>query len=351
MLTAAQIVTQATTDARVPGYTTIGQQKLQIILDEICLKWDFALARGVYYFLLNPANITTIGGITNFGGPYPFPMDYLRTSGSSGSEGVQYSFFYVYSGVPYPMQPWDLGRIDMQVQQAGIQNLPYAYATDMSPETTAQDLIAGTTTASTTIGSTTITVFSPVGAAVGMGVAGLGIAAGSTILGMSGVGNATWTLSLPCVATFAGSLSSGTAGAGAASIMFGKPINAYVYPGPSGAFPTTLRYQRLMPPLVDFTRVPWFPDQQFLLDRLTAELFATRDDTRHDAFQAKAAARIGRYAQLADDHRNRAQRVMLDRQRYGRAFQKLPNTKTVGWMVLLSMGLAGMLLGSLPAWC
>jgi hypothetical protein len=331
MLTAAQIITQAAQDAHAPGFVVAAQNKLQIILDELCFKNDFALARGVYYFNLNPTTIQTIGGITNFGGPYPLPLDYLRTSGSSGSEGVQYSFFYVFQGVPYPLMPWDLGREDMQVQQPGIQNLPYAYATDISTETTAQDRFAGITTASTTAGSPTITVFSPSGAAVGMSISGYGIAPGSTITAMSGVGNATWTLSLNCTGTFTGALSSGTAGAGASSIMFGTPANAFVYPGPSGAFPTTLRYQRLMPPLVDLTRIPWFPDQQYLLTRLTAEIMASADDERYAGFVGRSADILGKYESFADDKTNRAQTVILDRRRFGRAFNKLNNTKTIGW--------------------
>jgi hypothetical protein len=317
MLTASQLIAQAAQDAHVPGFTAQGLVKLQIILDELCLKADFALARGVYYFSLDPTLITTIGGITNFGGPYPLPLDYLRTSGSSGTDGLQYSFFYVYNGVPYPLIPWDLGRLDMQVQQPGNQNLPGAFATDISPETTAQDRLAGTTTAATVSGSSNITVTSATNMAVGMSVSGLGIAVGSTISVIAGT---TITLSLATTGTFS-----------AASIMFGTPANAYVYPGPSGAFPTTLRYQRLMPPLTDTTRIPWFPDQQYLLTRLTAELMATSDDARYEWFISNSVGILGKYEAFSDDKNNRAQTVQLDRSRFGRAFNSLPNTKTVGW--------------------
>lgn len=345
MLTANQLVLQACKDAHVPAYLDDGQKKLQVILDEICFKHDFGLARGAYYFSLNPGNITTINGVQNFGGPYPLPLDYLRTSGSSGADGVQYAFFYVFDGVPYPMVPFDLGRMDMQVQQPGIQNFPYAYATDVAPETTAQDRIAGTTTCSLTAGSVTAFPFSQAKMQIGMSVSGYGISPGSTIANMSASaapGTQTITLSLPAVATFTGTLQAGTAGSGSASIMFGTPVNAFVYPGPSGAFPTTLRYQRLMPPLLDFERVPWFPDQQFLLDRLTAEMMATSDDTRHDGFQVKAARRLAEYEVFSDDKTSRAQTVILDRQRWGgRRFSRLPHTKTIGWLVVTCVWLGG----------
>ena len=60
MLTAAQIVAQAAKDAHAPGYTDIGLIKLQAVLDELCLTEDFAVARGVMYFNLNPSLIMTI---------------------------------------------------------------------------------------------------------------------------------------------------------------------------------------------------------------------------------------------------------------------------------------------------
>jgi len=317
MLTASQIVAQAASDAHQPNNTATAQNKLQIILDELCLKGEYALARGDYDFSLNPGLITTVGGITNFGGPYPLPLDFLRTSGSSGSEGVQYAFFYVFNGVPYPLQPWDLGKLDMQVQQAGIQNLPYAYATDVSPETTAQDRLAGVTTAATTLGNNVITVGVATSMLVGMGIAGTGIAAGAMITNIAGL---TITLSLNCTGTFP-----------AASIMFGTPANAYVYPGPSGAFPARLRYQRLMPPLQDFTRIPWFPDQRMLLKRLTGDMCDTTDDARADRLKAESDMLLGQYDAFRDDQTNRAQTVILDRRRFGRAFNKLNNTKTIGW--------------------
>lgn len=373
MWTAAQIVAQAAEDAHIPGAVTQAQNKLQLILDTLCFTGDYALARGVYYFPLNPANITTIGGITNFGGPYPLPLDYLRTSGSSGAEGIQYAFFYVYNGVPYPLLPWDLGKMDMQVQQPGIQNLPYAYTTDISPETTAQDRIAAVTTAGVTLGSTTITlansgsgtgggavvisagggvVILPSGAVeltgttsglVGLAIAGLGIAPGSFIVGTtSGTGGVMLDASGNVVLDASGNVVLATTGQAmlslpatgtfsAASVMLGTPPNAYVYPGPSGAFPTTLRYQRMMPPLQDFTRVPWFQDQKYLLKELTAMMMDGADDSRQPMFLAQAKQLLGEYETFMDDKTSRAQMVQMDRNRFGRAFNRLPNTKTIGW--------------------
>jgi hypothetical protein len=229
--------------------------------------------------------------------------------------------------VPYPLIPVDLGRGDMLIQQPGQQNLPYLFYTDMATESTAQDRIAGNGLVTTTLGSTTITVSDNVTylkMLAGMGISGLGIAAGSQIL--TAPGFPTITLSLAATGTFAGYSS---------SVMFGTAPNAYVWPGPSGAFPTTLRYQRLMPPIQDTNRVPWFPDQMYLLTRLTAELMRTTDDTRKDTFVADADRMLGRYRNRADDKTNRSQVVQLDRQVFrgskGSAWGNLRNTKTVGW--------------------
>lgn len=320
---AGQLIAQAAQDAKAPNYTAQGLLKLNLILEELCVKHSFASARGVYYFLLNPALITTINGITNFGGPYHLPLDYLRTSESSGTEGLQYSFFYVYNGVPYPLLPWDLGHGDMMVQQPGIQNLPYAYYTDMATESTAADRITGIAAAATTINSVDITIADEDAFAIieiGHGVAGVGISPGSMVVSKSVLPDMTVTLSLPATGTFS-----------VASIMFGITPTAFVYPGPSGGFPTTLRYQRLMPQIIDTNVVPWFPDQAYLLERLTAELMVTTDDERRQTMLAIAASRLGRYETFADDKTNRAQTVQLDRNAFGPRFQRLRNTKTIGW--------------------
>ena len=320
MLTASQLIAQGAQDAKAPLYTAQGLLKLNLVLEELCVKHSFAAARGVYYFLLNPALITTVNGVTNFGGPYPLPLDYLRTSESSGTDGLQYSFFFVYNGVPYPLLPWDLGHGDMQVQQPGIQNLPYAFYTDMATESTAADRIVGTATAATTLGNMVIVLSDAAPKMqLGHGVSGVGIAPGSVVTGID-VDQKTITLSLPATGTFA-----------TAPVMYGIPPNAYVYPGPSGSFPTTLRYQRLMPPIIDTSVIPWFPDQAYLLERLTAELMVTTDDERRQTMLAVAAQRLGRYEAFDGDKTNRAQRVQLDRNAFGPRFQRLRNTKTIGW--------------------
>ena len=324
MLTAGDLIAQAAQDSHAPLYLAQGLLKLNTILDELCFKHNFSGARADYDFTLAPFT-TTVGGITNFGGPYPLPLDYLRGSESHGTEGIQYAFWYVYMGVPYPLRPWDLGKLDMMVQQAGIQTFPYGYATDMAPGTTAADRIAGTTTASMVLGDLIINVAANNGMVAGQGIAGQGIAPGTLITSVTGT---VIGVSLPAVGSFP-SLS----GARSASIWFGQSPKLYVYPGPANSFPARYRYQRLMPPIQDTGVVPWFVDQAYLLERLTAELMVTTDDTRRVEMLKISHQRLGQYEIFEGDKTNRAQTVILDNNRFGPGsnWGKLNNTKLIGW--------------------
>ena len=129
---ANQIIARALSKAKVPGYTAQAQIELNLILRELCQDQDLALARGLITGTFNPGLTETVNGVLIFGGPIVLPADYLRTSGSSGSEGATKSAWYVNQGVPYPMVPCDLAEFDMQVQQAGLNSLPWQWVTDMS---------------------------------------------------------------------------------------------------------------------------------------------------------------------------------------------------------------------------
>src|SRR5216684_4425057 len=149
MRTAANIIAQALRIAKAPNYTADALDTLNSILSDLCQSYDFALARGLFSFNFNPGLTTAFGS-----GPYSLPLDYLRASGSSGES--QKTFFWTLNGVPYPMVPVDLSEFDMQVQQAGLQSYPWLWATDMGGTLT--DRIVAIKDASTTAGSTTVTV-------------------------------------------------------------------------------------------------------------------------------------------------------------------------------------------------
>lgn len=308
------------------GMVAAAQDHLNAILSDLCMSRDLAIARGLYTFTLSPTQTSTLNGVTNFGGPYPLPMDYLRASGSSGSDGYQTGFWYFFQqqgnlSQPMPLKPLDLGRYDMLVQLPNP-SLPTLYTTDISPEQTANDRIVLQTTAAVTINTNTITLSAspPTSLATGMGAAGQGIAPGSTITNIAG---SVLTLSLNATATVA-----------AASVFFGIQPNAYIWPQSNGAYPAFLRYQRRMPNITDFTRMPWFELDGYLIDELASRLMAQSGDDRRRARHQEAEERLTDYLKLSDDKTDRAQTVILDTNRFNvgtSSWSNKPQTKQIGW--------------------
>src|SRR5229473_5499399 len=126
-LTAAQIVTLATQDAKCPGFTLQAGQFLNAALQDYCQNYDLEAALGTFNFSFNSA--TGQGS-----GPYTLPVDYLRTRVQDGKD----EFFYTIVGVPYPLIQCSLTEFNWMVQTPGFQNFPYYYATDLSPVTLGQ---------------------------------------------------------------------------------------------------------------------------------------------------------------------------------------------------------------------
>ena len=176
--------------------------------------------------------------------------------------------FYYISGVPYPMIPLDQAEGDMLVEQSGVSNFPIFYWTDMT--------LAGETNSPT--------------------------------IGVPGV--------------------------------TGVPVMLFWMP-PSGAYPVTLRYFAQMPDIAGASTsatVPWFPNQNYLITRLAGEMMKDADDERATAYLSDdekypngAGTILRKYLMLKDDSENRAKVVQLDRRRFGRAFDRLKNTKQIGW--------------------
>lgn len=124
-LQAQQIVALACQDARAPGYVSQAGQMLNSILSDLCQQFDFEVARKTYYFNFNPGLIAPVGPVVTGGGPYPMPADYLRAAGDK-------ALTYWISGVPYMPMRIDIDIFDQQVQQAGNQNYPSLFTTDLS---------------------------------------------------------------------------------------------------------------------------------------------------------------------------------------------------------------------------
>jgi len=73
--------------------------------------------------------------------------------------------------------------------------------------------------------------------------------------------------------------------------------------------------------------------------RIAGELMALSDDERADSFltdnEEKSSQGAGvilrKYLQMKDDKGTRVKTVQLDRRRFGTSFDRLRNTKTIGW--------------------
>ena len=111
---------------------------------------------------------------------------------------------------------------------------------------------------------------------------------------------------------------------------------------PSGAYPVTVRYFSQMPDISTpetSTAIPWFPNQTYLRTRVAGELMKITDDERADAFLSAdedrhpqgAGVMLRKYLQMKDDRSTRTRTVTLDRRRFGTSFDRLRNTKQVGW--------------------
>lgn len=112
-LTAAQIVTLACQDAKVPGFTQQAGASLNILLQDLCQNYDFDVSR----------TVVTIP-LTGKFGPFVLPADYLRAT--------QNGVFYTVNQTPYFMVSIDLWEFDALPKQSGVDGYPEVFATDMS---------------------------------------------------------------------------------------------------------------------------------------------------------------------------------------------------------------------------
>src|SRR5450631_627061 len=130
MLTAAQLCTMACQDARKAGstgtgFSPIAGQKLNLILNKLCLRHD--LPANVLPFILtlsgNPQGPAGWVGEQPGIGPYALPASYLRMA----QDEVVYSF----QGAPQRMVNVDLSEIDLAGMLQLNTNYPTSFATDV----------------------------------------------------------------------------------------------------------------------------------------------------------------------------------------------------------------------------
>ncbi len=118
---------------------------------------------------------------------------------------------------------------------------------------------------------------------------------------------------------------------------YGVPV-MFVLPPSGGSYSVQIRYYRQMPVIgtpETSAVVPWFPNQSYLITRLAGELMKIGSDSRTDDFLGNgpngAQGILQRFLKNQTDDEGRAKTVKLDRRLFGKSFNRLPQTKTLGW--------------------
>ena len=116
MITAQQIVTDAITIAKAPGFTQIGGRQLNLVLNDLCLHRNLKMNR--------VTQTLNVGAGSN--GPFSLSSDYLRT----------YDLFYEVDNFPYFLYPLSQEQYDGLFKDPSIANYPYAWATNLTSAAT-----------------------------------------------------------------------------------------------------------------------------------------------------------------------------------------------------------------------
>lgn len=102
------------------------------------------------------------------------------------------------------------------------------------------------------------------------------------------------------------------------------PPGFYLYPPPNLSITLNIRYYGTLPEIVTpetSTTIPWFPNENYLLKRVTGELMQIAGDPRSESFLGDgpggAIGILRRWLNLQGDKEDTAQVVQLDRRWFG----------------------------------
>jgi hypothetical protein len=120
------------------------------------------------------------------------------------------------------------------------------------------------------------------------------------------------------------------------------PAQLFVWPPANGSYVVTHRYYKLMPDIASpetSATVPWFPNTLILTRGVAGRLMGITGDDRQAAylgddpkqFPLGAGTLLNAYLKNAEDREGAVHTVGLDRRRFGRSFDRLRNTKQIGW--------------------
>lgn len=106
----------------------------------------------------------------------------------------------------------------------------------------------------------------------------------------------------------------------------GYPV-AYIWPPANGSYVIQWPYFQQHTDISNFSLVPWFPLQTYLITRLAAELMRITDDTRLFPFLKDAEDMLRKYLIMKDDPDGYVKTVDLDRRYFNSPYGKLKATK------------------------
>ena len=215
MITAAQIVFEALSIAKCPGYTAQGGRALNLVLD------DLTMHRNLKVNLV----VDIIPVSANSNGPFPLEPDYRRT----------YDLSFLIDGTPYFLNPISLRQYDMEDKQSGQLGYPYEWASDLS--------------------------------AVATG--GLG--------------------------------------------------QMFIYPATNTSINLTHRFYLDQPDIVSpetSATIPWFEDQDYLIQATAMRMMRVTDDTRYDRFVMDCENMIRQHLLTEGDEQQVVKEVILDPRRF-----------------------------------
>lgn len=108
----------------------------------------------------------------------------------------------------------------------------------------------------------------------------------------------------------------------------------YFWPPANGQYTVNVRYAKLRPDIATpetSNTVPWFPEQSYLLKKLSAYVCHLTNDDRADKFEKQAEDILRQWLPMQRDLESSTICVELDRKRYSTPYTQLRNTKTVGF--------------------
>lgn len=112
------------------------------------------------------------------------------------------------------------------------------------------------------------------------------------------------------------------------------PPQIYFWPPPNAAYVVNVRYAKLRADITtpeSSSTIPWFPQQQYLLQELTAQVCELTNDDRADGFHGKAEKILGKWLTMQRDAESYVATVKLDRNRFSTPYTQLKNTKQTGF--------------------